>query len=128
MTDAPDRQTDTDDHSSHQLPSSLYLAPEMLRGRQRPRKPQIAVKTSQHRAPRNQLRFTPQASSHPCFYRQTPQQSGRKKTNKQTDRQTDRQTESKTKKEELDSSSIDSLNVLTGGAPIDLPLTFLRHA
>jgi hypothetical protein len=59
---------------------------------------------------------------------QTDASTKRKKKDKQTDRQTDRQTESKTKKEELDSSSIDSLNVLTGGAPIDLPLTFLRHA
>jgi hypothetical protein len=63
----------------------------MLRGLQRPRKPQIAVKTSQHRAPRNQLPFTPQASSHPYFCRQTPQQSGRKKTKRERERERERE-------------------------------------
>jgi hypothetical protein len=63
---------------------------------------------------------------------QTDDSTKRKKKDKQThrDRETETETESKakTRKEELDSSSIDSVNVLTGGAPIDLPLTFLRHA
>jgi hypothetical protein len=59
---------------------------------------------------------------------QTDASIKRKKKDKQTQREREREREAKTKKEELDSSSIDSVNVLTGGAPIDLPLTFLRHA
>jgi hypothetical protein len=59
---------------------------------------------------------------------QTDASTKRKKKDKQTQSEREREREAKTKKEELDSSSIDSVNVLTGGAPIDLPLTFLRHA